>query len=408
MINDIKINKEKAARRGDKGSGSISKKKRKDGTYQGYAWIINKQNEKVKKYVYGSTKQIVKEKLEIIKKLEKEKLDADQAEVVFNDFAITFIEDIRTELAPRTIESYQGLIKNYLIPVLDKKKMSEIMQRDIQQILSRANQLGRSEQTRKRIQAITHQIFRNASDNNLISSSPVKNLKKIRKSIGKMKPFVLSEKEEAAFINAIADSEHRVLFYLILKTGMRIGEALALEWNDIDFKNNKININKAVGRVTITDAKGNKKSSLMIGNTKTWNSARNIVAPPLVIKNLEQHLVKYAEKRKMTRLVFSTSNCTYFDARNVRTYLRREINVYNENHSVQVPKKMGFHTLRHTCANRMYYVMNMKMLTISNYLGHYSEDFTSATYVDKGMCEEERLVAAMAMHESENEKAKMG
>lgn len=394
-------------RRRDKGNGSISSSRRKDGLYQGYIWITNSKNEKIKKYAYGSTKQAVKAKLDEIKKLENEKSTVDQEEIMFKDFAVTFIEDIRSELALRTIESYQGLIKNYLMPVLGDKKMIEIVQRDIQQILSRANALNRSQQTRKRIQALTHQIFRNARDNNVIEKSPVKNLKKIKKEKGKTKPMILSQEEEAAFINAIADSEHRVLFYLVLKTGMRIGEALALEWHDIDFDNNKITIQKSVGRVTITDAKGNKESMLVVGNTKTYNSGRCIVVPPLVIQNLKQHLEEYSDKRKMTRLVFSTSNCTPFDARNMRTYLRRSIKTHNENNTVQIPEKTGFHTLRHTLANRMYYVMNMKMLTISNYLGHYSEDFTSATYVDKGMCEEERLLAAMTMHETENEKVKM-
>lgn len=56
----------------------------------------------------------------------------------------------------------------------------------------------------------------------------------------------------------------------------------------------------------------------------------------------------------------------------------------------------------------MYYNMGLKMLTISNHLGHYSEDFTPKVYVEKGMCEEDRLVVAMTTHETENERKKMG
>lgn len=394
-------------RRRDKGNGSISNTRRKDGLYSGYVWVTNLKNEKVKKYAYAKTKQAVKAKLDEIKKMENEKVIINREEIIFKDFALTFIEDIRTELAARTIESYQSLIKNYLMPILEDKKMNEIVQRDIQQVLSRANALNRSEQTRKRIQALTHQIFRNATDNNIIEKSPVKNLKKIKKIKGKEKPMILSQEEEAAFIDAIADSEHKVLYYLILKTGMRIGEALALEWDDIDFEKNKISIQRSVGRVTVTDVQGNKKSTILLGDTKTYNSRRCIKVPPLVIQNLKHHMNKYAEKRKMTRLIFSTSNGTYFDARNMRAYLRRTIKEYNKSHSVKIPETTGFHTLRHTLANRMYYIMNKKMLTISHYLGHYSEDFTKGTYVDKGMCEEEQLFDAMTTYETENERAKM-
>jgi integrase len=394
-------------RRRDKGNGSLSNSKRKDGLYHGYVWVTNSKNEKVKKYAYAKTKQAVKAKLDEIKKMENEKAVINREEIVFKDFAKTFIEDIRTELAPRTIESYQSLIKNYMIPVLEDKKMSEIMQRDIQLILSRATTLGRSEQTKRRIQALTNQIFKNASDNNIIHESPVKNLKKIKRERGKAKPFILSEEEQEAFIDAIADSEYKALFYLIFRTGMRIGEALALEWNDIDFENNKISIRRSVGRVTITDAEGNKESKLIVGDTKTWHSARCIEVSPTVILSLEQHMKKYADKRKITKLVFSTSNCTHFDARNMRKYMRKAIKGYNKTHTNKIPEKMGFHTLRHTLAHRMYYVLNMKMLQICNYLGHYNEDFTSARYVDKGMCGEGLLIAAMVMHETENERAKM-
>ncbi|HZK10749.1 MAG TPA: tyrosine-type recombinase/integrase, partial [Atribacterota bacterium] len=307
MVKKENENKVKSARRKDKGNGSASKTKRKDGRYQGYVYITNEKNEKVKKYVYANTQQLVKAKLEEIKKTEKNKPIQKDGEILFNDYAITFIEDIRSELAPRTIESYQGLIKNYLMPILKDKELNEIKQRDIQLILNRAHMTGRSVETRKRIQALTHQVFKNACVNNYIEKSPVVNLKKIKSYEDKIFPMIISEKEEKSFIEAIADSEYKVIFYLVLKTGMRISEALALEWTDIDFKNNIIKINKKVGRVTIMDAEGNKDSKILLGDPKSFNGLRDLKVPELLMKNLKEHEQKYIEKKSETPFVFSTS-----------------------------------------------------------------------------------------------------
>ncbi|WP_432765509.1 tyrosine-type recombinase/integrase [Lacrimispora xylanisolvens] len=47
---------------------------------------------------------------------------------------------------------------------------------------------------------------------------------------------------------------------LILNTGMRIGEALGLEWSDIDFKNKALKVNK-----TLTKAKERDKKGSVVG-----------------------------------------------------------------------------------------------------------------------------------------------
>ncbi|WP_418418283.1 tyrosine-type recombinase/integrase [Blautia sp.] len=50
-------------------------------------------------------------------------------------------------------------------------------------------------------------------------------------------------------------------FFFLLHTGLRIGEALALEWCDLDFKRKKIRVYKTLNRVTkYYDSKGNKLS----------------------------------------------------------------------------------------------------------------------------------------------------
>lgn len=62
------------------------------------------------------------------------------------------------------------------------------------------------------------------------------------------------------FLEACKNTRYFELFFL-LHTGLRIGEALALEWCDLDFKRKKIRVYKTLNRVTkYYDSKGNKLS----------------------------------------------------------------------------------------------------------------------------------------------------
>lgn len=63
---------------------------------------------------------------------------------------------------------------------------------------------------------------------------------------------------------------------LILDTGMRIGEALALEWSDIDFKNKTLRVNKTLTKAKERNVKGevvgkNKKTFSDITKTESGN-----------------------------------------------------------------------------------------------------------------------------------------
>lgn len=71
------------------------------------------------------------------------------------------------------------------------------------------------------------------------------------------------------FISFVDDQLYKNLFYFLFFTGLRIGEALALTWNDIDFANNKISINKSLRYVS-------PELGYLIGSPKNIRSIRTI------------------------------------------------------------------------------------------------------------------------------------
>ena len=68
----------------------------------------------------------------------------------------------------------------------------------------------------------------------------------------------ISVKQSEIFFDACKDTRYYELFYLLLNTGIRIGEACALTWRDIDFDNELIYINKTLNQVSVFyDKEGN-------------------------------------------------------------------------------------------------------------------------------------------------------
>lgn len=111
----------------------------------------------------------------------------------------------------------------------------------------------------------------------------------------------LSPAELNVFLNTVEENEnitHSTLFHLLAYTGMRKGEALGLQWNNIDFDNRTIEIIKHRG-------------THGVGPTKTKNSERTIKVDELVIEQLSAYqkalkpvLFKYGEKLAPSTFIF--------------------------------------------------------------------------------------------------------
>jgi integrase len=85
-----------------------------------------------------------------------------------------------------------------------------------------------------------------------------------------------------------SESQYKVLFYLLAETGMRIGEALALQWRDIDFENSSLSIERSLFNGKIQ-------------SPKTDNAVRVLTAS-------KRLLASFADKRRAGEsFLFSTS-----------------------------------------------------------------------------------------------------
>ena len=182
-------------------------------------------------------------------------------------------------------------------------------------------------------------------------------------------------KEEENKIEKYILEKRRVYNYgvlISLWTGMRIGEVLALRWEDIDFKRKIIFIRHSVGEVSF-----NGKYEKIYGLPKTKASIREVPIPKIMLslllkmKNKSEFVLPNKRGKVISTRVYQRSFGT----------LLKRIGI----------KHKGFHSLRHTFATRLLeYGTDIK--TLSELLGHSNPTITLSRYVHSNMDNKRKAV----------------
>lgn len=152
-------------------------------------------------------------------------------------------------------------------------------------------------------------------------------------------------------------------YYLELTTGLRLGEILALEWDDLDINKRTLTINKQVQRVN---------SVLQTETPKTKNSIRTIAISSDCASALAR--LKMRQARGTTLMFPSPETGTYRDQNAVTRKFKRMLR------RAGLPQSTRFHDLRHTCAT-IALEEGVEIKALSSMLGHSDVAFTMNTYV---------------------------
>ncbi|WP_455579923.1 tyrosine-type recombinase/integrase [Faecalibacillus intestinalis] len=217
-----------------------------------------------------------------------------------------------------------------------------------------------------------HTLFDVAVKQGWIKDNPCTNaIKPKRNKTQKLPPFEIDQIKDLLKRSENFDTYNAVIHFQ-LYTGMRIGETLALTWDDIDFDKRTININKTINYV---------RDEFKVGPPKTENSYR-ILGMNNTVYNLLQQVKEEQDKMKLAlkdvwqdlNLVFTQDTGGYIQKANINNRLSSLKKGTNYEY-------ITVHSLRH--ANATLLLMNgVDLKIVSAHLGHNDIQTTANVYID--------------------------
>lgn len=146
-----------------------------------------------------------------------------------------------------TRDNYVGAFKHHIKPRLGKKWLDEIRRSDVKYLIEALRAADMSSARVQTVKNVLSGIFTSAVEDEIISVNPCARTGKYAGNSSESEIIPFTSKEVCTLLeNAYKCLSFMLytLFLLLIRTGLRIGEALALEWPDVDFENRKAEITK--------------------------------------------------------------------------------------------------------------------------------------------------------------------
>ena len=248
-------------------------------------------------------------------------------EMSYSDFLDYWLDNhCKINLKYHTIEAYSNIVKTHLKPNLGFYKLSQITKPTLQDFLNKIYvEKAYSKNFLNNIRKVLKCSFNYAVDNEYVKVNSAANLKLPKYDEPPKDVAHIFTTEE---INTILDrfKNNHCVYYAFLTaycTGLRIAEVFALTWDDIDFKNKTISVNKNIlkknqaGGTKGRHLSGNSTTVWYFGTCKTQTSYRNVPIGDTLLNALKE----YKEEQEEHRLNYGD---TY-----MKHYKKNVINPYN-------------------------------------------------------------------------------
>ena len=306
------------------------------------------------------------------------------------------------DLRATTRSNYDYMYDRFVRHTFGKKKIADIKYSDVLQFycyLLKEEELSLG--TLDSIHTLLHPTFQLAVRDEIIRKNPSDGImKEVSKKADKSRGVrhALTIEQQRVFLEYI--SNHPVyyhwwpLFTVLLGTGCRIGEALGLRWEDLDFDNQILSINHSLVYYPVGKS---RKSVLRISKPKTDAGIRtipmlDIVCDAFHMEHEEQEETGFNETEidGMTGFVFINRFGSVLNPQAVNRTIKRIISGYNAEEVINAKRErrepiilpdFSCHHLRHTfCTRLCEHETNLKV--IQAIMGHRNIETTMDIYAE--------------------------
>lgn len=355
--------KEKTKATPRRSPGEASYRKRANGEWEGRITINYKPYS-----VYGKLRTDCVRKIENLK--EKLNLGVSMSTPTVADWLKLWLKDVvAVDKKPSTVSNYTTIANTHLIPEIGRIRIDKLTQTEIQRLIAKKMRQNLAARSVRLIHHVLRCSLNVAVAHKLLASNPATGVVLPRIERIEMNTISPTEVLQLQTMDFFETEPLFPCFLLMLYTGLRRGEALALRWSDIDLERGTLIVQREIVKV----AGGTKYQS-----TKTKHSNRLVPFGDALKSILTAHQKRQDEFIKNTKgyknhdLVFARETGATYYPDSLRKILRR------------ILKKAGIdyvriHDLRHTCATLLM-LSGVHPKVVQEILGHSNINVTLGTY----------------------------
>ena len=344
-----------------------------------------------RKTVHGTKKDAEVELAKFVTEVQNG-LVIDGKSLEFSEFTEIWKRDYGSkELAPSTYKRYCRMLETRLLPYFghfyinkikptDIMKFYDLLEKDTQLVRKKGNNGSKTKKPLSGKTILEHHrllraILHKAVYWQLIVANPAERVqppkarKPKRRSYDDEQTKILLENLE---LLPSEDTKYKVAIILTVFTGVRLGELMGLEWQDVDFKNGIISINRSSQYLA--------DMGVFTKVPKTESSIREIAIPEFIISLLKEYKLWYEEQKSVYGELWTDSDRLFVQA-DGKPMHPSIISKWFVKYVGQIGLPViNFHGLRHTNASLLV-AQNIDIAVISARLGHAQISTTLDFYV---------------------------
>lgn len=290
----------------------------------------------------------------------------------FKELSHLWLETYKLTVKPQTYDATVTRLNRHIMPTLGNIKVDKITASDIQMLI---NRLSKYYVNYTAVRSVIRKVLQQGVLLGLIDYNSARDIILPRKQPNaKKKVKFIDPSDLKSFLEHLESSQHKrynlyfdaVLYQLLLSTGLRIGEACALEWGDIDLENGTIAINKTYN-----------KNLKFLSTAKTQSGNRVISVDKKTLRSLKLYQMRQRQLfnevgARVSEVVFATPTRKYFNA-SVR---QSALDTRCKEAGIE---RFTFHAFRHTHASLLLNA-GISYKELQYRLGHANISMTLDTY----------------------------
>lgn len=306
-----------------------------------------------------------------------------------SEYSEQWLELKKKTLKQSAVDRLEATLNNQVLPWFGSLRLNQVTTESVQAWLDELAERYSYSTVSKAYQCL-NAIFEYAKLSRVITENPVNGLVTLpSENVSRRDVVVYSDDEcdrlTKACFASLPDEVNAPLLPFLLHTGLRIGEALALRWGDVDLKNAFVRVRKNVKSVKNRSGAADEPHYVMVEQETPKTKAGDRVVS---LNAAAREALCSMPKRDHKQLVFSADGGSQFLTYSIA---RRLLARMCQKAAVRI---RGFHAFRHTFATRLF-ERGVDVKTVSSILGHSSVRITYDIYIHSIQEQEAKAIAKL-------------